>query len=90
MLLYKVTYQKKVSTEDLNIDPVYTHTMWLGSSKEAVSMRKLIRQEHGYIPNSVQTAKINVPVDKKGLIKFLNKEIVSCQKKEKKTNLYLA
>ena len=91
MLLYKITYQQKrlvggvdhpdgKRKEDYSI---ITFTMWLGSAKEAASMRKLIRQEHGYISNSVKTVRIDVPTGKKELIKFLNKEIVLCQKTEK-------
>ena len=66
MLLYKITYQKKV---DGNIE---TNTIWAGSQSECGSIRKNVRQKYGYIPNSVQTSKINVPTRKNDLINWLN------------------
>lgn len=68
MLLYKTTYQ----TQYVKQDPVTNHIIWNGSAKDAGAARKNIRQTLGFIPNSVQTAKIVVPTDKEGLLKFLN------------------
>jgi hypothetical protein len=71
MLLYKITYQK-------NYDGVVSDkSVWAGSKSDAGSLRKKIRQEHGYMPNSVQTSKIDVPTKKTDLIKFLNSGILS-------------
>ena len=68
MLLYKITYQK-------NYEGVVSDKfVWAGSQSEAGSLRKQIRQKHGYIPNSVQTSKIDVPTKKNDLIKFLNSD----------------
>lgn len=68
MLLYKTTYQTQYEKDE----PVKTHTRWDGSAKDAGSSRKKIRQIHGFIPNSVQSAKLVVPSDKPSLLKFLN------------------
>ena len=76
MLLYKVTWQiEKTKIDKMKI--VDTLTKWVASGKDAGSCRKKARQEHGYIPKSVQTSKIVVPTDKKGIIKFLN-EYMRC------------
>jgi len=66
MLIYKITYQKKYEGATM------TKTKWAGSGKDAGSIRKNARQEHGYVPNSVQTAKIDVPTKKDLLIDWLN------------------
>ena len=71
MLLYKITYQVQVNKED----NVSLHKEWVGSKSDAAKYRAWARQRHGYIPNSVQTEFINIPTDKKGLIKLLNSGI---------------
>lgn len=71
MLLYKITYQKNYE------GVVSNHGVWAGSQSEAGSLRKQIRQKNGYMPNSVQTSKIDVPTKKTDLIKFLNSGILS-------------
>jgi hypothetical protein len=68
MLLYKTTYQVQNEKDE----PVKTLTIWNGSAKDAGTARKRIRQTYGFIPNSVQSAKIDIPTDKAGLLKFLN------------------
>ena len=76
MLLYKVTWQiEKTKIDKMKI--VDTLTKWEPSAKDAGSTRKKARQMDGYIPNSIQTSKIVVPSDKKGIIKFLN-EYMRC------------
>lgn len=67
MLIYKITYQKKYE------GVVMKKTHWAGSGKDAGSIRKNARQEDGYVPNSVQTEKIDVPTKKDLLIEWLNK-----------------
>jgi hypothetical protein len=69
MLLYKTTYQTEIEKI------VETHTKWHGSAKDAGSHRKKSRQRHGYIPNSIQSAKIVIPTNKPEFIKFLNSNI---------------
>lgn len=71
MLFYKITYQ----TKHVKNGPVTNHVAWVGSGKEASAKRKLIRQMFRYIPNSVQTLKVDVPTDKISLLKFLNKGV---------------
>ena len=71
MLLYKTTYQTQYEKDE----PVKTHSIWNGSAKDAGSARKRIRQTLGFIPNSVQSAKIVVPTDKPSLLKFLNSDL---------------
>lgn len=73
MLLYKTTYQ----IDDKNDTPIKTHSTWDGSAKDAGSTRKKIRQMHGFIPNSVQSAKIIVPTNKFDLLKFLNSKFIT-------------
>jgi len=68
MLLYKTTYQIQYEKDE----PEKTHSRWDGSAKDAGSNRKKIRQMHGFIPNSVQSAKIIVPTDKPSMLAFLN------------------
>lgn len=68
MLLYKTTYQTKYEKDE----PVTNHTIWNGSAKDAGSARKNVRQALGFIPNSVQSVKIDIKTDKVGLLKFLN------------------
>jgi ABC-type Mn2+/Zn2+ transport system ATPase subunit len=70
MLLYKTTYQTEIKKI------VETHIKWHGSAKDAGSHRKKSRQKYGYVPNSIQSAKIVVPTSKKDLIKFLNSNLV--------------
>ena len=75
MLLYKVTWQiEKTKIDKMKI--VDTLTKWVASGKDAGSCRKKARQMDGYIPNSIQTSKIVVPSDKKGIINFLNSDIL--------------
>ncbi|GAG21144.1 unnamed protein product [marine sediment metagenome] len=50
--------------------------VWCGSQAEASRKRKLIRQRHGYIPNSVQTTPINISTKKDQFIKFINESVV--------------
>lgn len=69
MLLYKTTYQTEIEKI------VETHTHWHGSAKEAGSYRKKSRQAFGYIPNSIQSAKIEVSTKKDQLIAFLNSNL---------------
>jgi len=66
MKLYFVAW-KMYDSEQSNFD-----SQWVGSQAEAASLRKNVRQKHGYIPKSVGTKTINVPTDKRGLLKFLN------------------
>ena len=68
MLLYKTTYQ----IDSKNDTPIKTHSVWNGSAKDAGSARKKIRQMYGFIPNSIQSAKIVLPTNKPSLLKFLN------------------
>jgi hypothetical protein len=75
MLLYKVTWQIEKGRID-NTKIVDTLTKWEPSAKDAGSTRKKARQMDGYIPNSIQTSKIVVPSDKKGIINFLNSDIL--------------
>lgn len=72
MLLYKITYQVQINKDD----HVSLHKQWEGSKADAGNFRAWARQRHGYIPNSVQTEKINVPTKKDELIKFLNSNFV--------------
>ncbi len=72
MLLYKITYQTKVSKED----HVALHKQWEGSKAAASKFRSWARQRHGYIPSSVQTEHIDVPTKKDGLLKFLNSDMM--------------
>jgi hypothetical protein len=74
MLLYKITYQIKHKASDSLI--VNTYSVWVGSQAEAATKRRNIRHITGYMPNSVQTSKIDVPTKKADLIKFLNSEII--------------
>jgi hypothetical protein len=75
MVLYKVTWQiEKAKINDTKI--VDNLTKWTASAKDAGSCRKKARQMYGYISNSVQTSKIVVPTDKKGILLFLNSNIV--------------
>jgi hypothetical protein len=69
MLLYKTTFQTEIEKV------VETHSMWHGSAKDAGSYRRQSRQRHGYIPNSIQSSKIQVPTNKKELIIFLNSNL---------------
>jgi hypothetical protein len=78
MLLYKTTYQVK-RFETLQPE-VTTFYRWHGSAKEAGAFRKISRQKYGYIPNSIQTAKIVVPTLKVDLIKFLNSDFMKLVK----------
>lgn len=73
MMLYRTTYQKENPETGLTT----TYFRWDGSAKDAGANRKKMRQRHGFVPNSVQTAKIIVPTNKKDVIKFLNSEIFS-------------
>lgn len=68
MLLHKITYQAKQT----RISGVTLITKWAGSGKDAGSIRKEARRSMGYVANSIQTSKVNVPTDKKGLLEFLN------------------
>lgn len=69
MLLYKTVFQTEIEKV------VETHCMWHGSAKEAGSYRKQSRQRHGYIPNSIQTSKLEVSTKKDQLIAFLNSNL---------------
>ena len=73
MMLYRTTYQK----DNPETRIVTTYFRWDGSAKDAGANRKKIRQKYGFIPNSVQSAKIIVPTNKKDVIKFLNSELFS-------------
>lgn len=73
MLLHKITYQIKTEAPDAKV--YITRSKWCGSQQEAGANRRIIRQMHGYIPNSVQTEKVDVPTKKKALVDFLNVEI---------------
>lgn len=70
MLLYKTIYQTEIEKI------VETHTQWHGSAKDAGAYRKKSRQRHGYIPNSIQSAKIVVPTNKVDMLKFLNSNLI--------------
>ncbi len=70
MLLYKTVYQTEIEKI------VQTHSKWHGSAKDAGSFRKTSRQKYGYIPNSIQSAKIIVPTNKTDMIKFLNSNLI--------------
>jgi hypothetical protein len=78
MLLYKTTYQ--IKTEPGLHDYVQTFYRWHGSAKEAGAFRKKSRQKYGYIPNSIQTAKIVVPTNKVDILKFLNSDFMKSVK----------
>lgn len=75
MLLYHTTYQTEVSKID-GMKIVKTHSKWHGSAKDAGSYRRQSRQQEGYVPNSIQSAKIVVPTNKTELIKFLNSDFM--------------
>jgi hypothetical protein len=76
MLLYKTTYQTKVTDID-QMKIVKTHAKWHGSAKDAGSYRAKCRKLDDYIPNSIQSQKIVVPSDKKGLLSFLNSDFIN-------------
>lgn len=78
MLLYKTTYQVK-RFETLQPNTI-TYFRWHGSAKEAGAFRKTSRQIHGFIPNSIQTAKIVVPTLRVDLLKFLNSDFMKLVK----------
>ena len=66
MLLYKITFQTKAFGETKTI------TRWVGSQADASAKRGKIRSRSDYIPSSVQTDKIDIPTNKKGLLAYLN------------------
>jgi hypothetical protein len=77
MLLHKITYQVKMDIDTpVGIEEhIKDRTYWAGSKAEAATKRGNVRQINGYMPNSVQTAAIDVPTKKRGLLNFLNTEI---------------
>ena len=68
MLLHKITYERINRFDEIEIK-----TKWVGSGKDAGAFRKVARQMNGYISNSIETKKIDVPTNKIGLIEFINK-----------------
>ena len=73
MLLYRITYRMKATPvdedSDVALNPIELYT---GSQSDAGAARRLIRQKNGYVPNSVETIKVNFPTKKDGIIDFLN------------------
>jgi hypothetical protein len=76
MRLYRLNWLIETKIDDNQGSHVRYHQqrLWCGSQKECAALRRKIRQREGYVPNSVQTAPINVPTTKDKLIAFLNRE----------------
>lgn len=68
MLLYRITYLMK---DEITKDPI-EKVKWAGSQKQAASIRANKRHMKAYVPNSIQTEKIDVPTTKDKLISWLN------------------
>lgn len=72
MLLHLITYEVRYKGDADTETASGRYGIIVGSQKEAGQRRKSIRQTVGYVPNSVETARIDVPNAKSGLLKVLN------------------
>lgn len=75
MRLYRITWKIKTQTGNPATTVIVPHQVWAGTQTQSAAIRGGVRQKHGYVPNSVDTEAVDVPIDKKGLLKFLNTEI---------------
>jgi hypothetical protein len=68
MLLHKVTYEVLHTAGD----KITLETRFAGSNKDAGIIRKEARQTFGFVPHSIETIRVDIPINKTGLIEVLN------------------
>ena len=69
MRLYKITATARPGSNTPD-----TESFWVGSQADAAARRKLLTAE-GFKRADVETAEVDVPTDKAGLLAFLNTNV---------------